>query len=236
MNISYDGTNYSGWQRQPNAVTVQEKIEEALFTLVREKIAVMGCGRTDAGVHAKDFCIHFETDNLPQSTFLFRLNQILPPDIAAHSCKEVAPNFHSRFDAVSRTYEYHVHLNKDPFLYGKSLFLFAEPNLKLLKDCCTVLLAEEDFAAFCKSGAENKTTICHMTEANWTRDDHKFVFRVTANRFLRNMVRAIVGTCLEVGLGKLSLDEFTEIVKSKDRKQSSKSAAACGLYLVEVKY
>lgn len=236
LRISYDGTNYSGWQRQPNAITVQEEIENALSKLLQTPTSVMGCGRTDAGVHALDFILHFDHKDSLQENLRFRLNQLLPKDIAVHEINIVKDDFHSRFDAISRTYEYHAHLEKDPFLMNKSLFLWKAPNQKSLIDCCTVLLDYSDFASFCKSGADNKTTLCDLQFAHWTFSQNKLKFEIKANRFLRNMVRSIVGTMLDVGLGKTSIEEFREIIEAKDRKQSGKSAAACGLYLSKIEY
>lgn len=211
-------------------------MEKALSKLLQETIAVMGCGRTDAGVHALDFILHFDHSDPLDDNLHFRLNQLLPPDIAVHEIGEVEGGFHARFDAVSRTYEYHAHLQKDPFLKNKSLFLWRAPNQKLLMDCCTILLEYADFASFCKSGANNKTTLCDLQFAHWTFQNDRLKFEIKANRFLRNMVRSIVGTMLDVGVGKTSLNEFKDIIEAKDRKRSGKSAAACGLYLSKIEY
>ena len=234
--ISYDGTAYSGWQKQPNALTIQEVLEQALSKILRQEISVMGCGRTDAGVHALDFCLHFDMNAELPNHFVFRMNQLLPKDIAVKECKQVSDTFHSRFDALSRTYIYRINTQKDPFLWNKSLLVHEEPNLKLLNDCCTILCAFEDFASFARSGGDNKTTLCDIMEAKWYTTENGFEFKITANRFLRNMVRAVVGTMLDVAMGKTSLIEFKEIIEAKDRRKSSKSAAACGLYLAEIKY
>lgn len=234
--ISYDGTNYSGWQRQPNARTVQEEMEKALSKLLQTNVSVMGCGRTDAGVHAKDFILHFDHKDVLSDKLEFRLNQLLPADIAVHEVQETHDEFHARFDAISRTYEYHAHLEKDPFLVDRSLFLWRAPNQKLLHDCCTILKDYSDFASFCKSGADNKTTLCDLHYAEWEFEGSRMKFEIKANRFLRNMVRSIVGTMLEVGIGKRTVGEFREIIEAKDRQRSGKSAAACGLYLSKIEY
>lgn len=236
LELAYDGTRYSGWQIQPNAITVQAKLEQALSKVFNQAVQLVGCGRTDAGVHAKMFFAHFDLEFEPDADAVFRINQVLPSDIAVINLDIVNDDFHARFDARSRTYEYYIHFQKDPFLVNKSYFSWKELNLKALNDCCTVLLRYTDFASFCKAGADNKTSICELEAAFWEMQGKQLVFTIKANRFLRNMVRAIVGTMLDVGLGKSSIEEFKQIIEAMDRGKSGKSAAACGLYLMKVDY
>lgn len=208
----------------------------ALSKVLSETISVVGCGRTDAGVHATDFCLHFDTDKVPNDQFVFRLNQLLPHDIAVKSFRIEKDDFHARFDAVSRSYEYHLHFNKDPFKQNRSLHLLKKPDIVAMNQCASLLLKYQDFASFCKAGADNMTTICHLTEAKWDEYQGGMVFKISANRFLRNMVRAVVGTMLEVGSGKRTVDEFKEVIEACDRKASGKSAAGWALYLTNVEY
>ncbi|MFY0643568.1 MAG: tRNA pseudouridine(38-40) synthase TruA [Bacteroidia bacterium] len=236
LHIAYDGTDYSGWQLQPNALTVQEEIEAALSKVLNTKTVVQGCGRTDAGVHALDYVLHFDSNTEPQEKFIFRMNQILPRSIAVKSIQEQSADFHARFDALERAYIYKIDFAKNPFLKDKSWHLYKKPDIQLMNDCCSILLEYDDFASFCKSGADNKTTICNLMEAKWIDMGDVYEFHIKANRFLRNMVRAIVGTMIDVGYKKTSSEEFRKIIELKDRTKSGKSAPACGLYLSEVKY
>ena len=236
LDLSYDGTPYSGWQRQPNANTVQEEVENALSTVLNSKTEVQGCGRTDAGVHAMHYVLHFDSLVEPHDKFIFRLNQLLPESIAVTGIKQQDAAFHARFDAISRAYIYKLSIRKDPFLKGKSWHVYRKPNIDLMNDCCTILLEYDDFASFCKAGADNKTTICQLMEAKWIDHGEILEFHIKANRFLRNMVRAIVGTLLDVGYEKIGLQKFREIIEAKDRRKSGKSAPAAGLYLSEVLY
>ncbi len=236
LQLAYDGTNYSGWQRQPNALTVQEEFEMALSKVLNKECKVMGCGRTDAGVHARFFVLHFDFEEEMHPQFVFRMNQLLPPSIAVFDVVKVADNFHARFDAKSRTYHYLMHFSKDPFLSERSAFLYKEPDLEQMNECASILLEYDDFASFCKSGAENKTSICKIEKAEWFKEGGVFRFEIKADRFLRNMVRAIVGTMIEVGIEKRKLEDFRAVIEAKDRRSSGKSAAACGLYLVDVAY
>ena len=234
--IAYKGTHYHGWQSQPNGVTVQQMIEAVLEKILQVRTPIMGCGRTDAGVHATAFIFHFDyAEELPIQ-FILRMNQNLPDDIACHDAFLVADNFHSRFHATYRKYIYKVHYRKNPFLQESSLFLYKVPELAPMNAACEVLLKTKDFASFCKSGADNKTTLCDLMLAEWIETDVGLEFHVQANRFLRNMVRALVGTMLDVGYGRTSLEQMEEIIASKHRSSSGKSVAAKGLYLAEIGY
>jgi tRNA pseudouridine38-40 synthase len=215
LEIAYDGTEYHGWQSQLNGTTVQEALELQLAKILGAKINIMGCGRTDAGVHASHFILHFDYDNELPDRFKFRLNRMLPSDIAVYEAFEVTENFHSRFSATYRKYIYKTHFRKNPFQEGGSLFLFQMPSVDKMNEACRLLVQNDDFASFCKRYADGKTTICDLMLAEWVEVEYGFEFHVKANRFLRNMVRALVGTLLDVGCGTLSLDQLEQIIKDK---------------------
>lgn len=238
LEIAYNGTNYHGWQSQKGSITVQEEIEKALSKILRSTVSVMGCGRTDAGVHASHFFLHFDFEGEIHEQFIFRLNQLLPKDIAVFSLSPVNDNFHARFKATYRKYIYRVNFIKNPFAENLSLFLLKEPNVDEMNKACKELLNYTDFASFCKMGSGNNTTICKLMEAEWIyNESNKMLeFHIKADRFLRNMVRAIVGTLLQIGYGELAAEDIDKIVKSKNRSNSGKSVAAKGLYLTEVGY
>jgi tRNA pseudouridine38-40 synthase len=240
LKLSYDGTNYSGWQRQENAVSVQQTLEKCISVILREEIKMMGCGRTDTGVHASKFYAHFEVGEKldDPERLLFKLNRFLPPDIAVHDFIEVGEKDHTRFDAVKREYKYFVHFNKNPFLKKTSYLSFQKLDVEKMNEAAKLLIKEGDFAAFCKAGGQNKSTICNVESAawNWIGEEERIVFTISANRFLRNMVRAIVGTLFEVGSGNLSVDDFQKVIDSKDRAQAGGSAPARGLFLTDVVY
>jgi tRNA pseudouridine38-40 synthase len=237
IEIAYNGTHYSGWQRQPNALSVQEVIEEGLSRLLRTSISVVGAGRTDAGVHAKQLFAHFDVADIAErDTLLFRLNSYLPKDIAVRNLLPVTNTAHARFDALSRTYEYAIIVGKDPFLRGLAHQLYVEPSLEAMNEAAAALLEYNDFQCFSRSGTDVKTYHCNVELAVWQREGNKITFTITANRFLRNMVRAVVGTLLDVGYGKTTMEEFHTILKSKDRTLAGASAPAHGLYLTEVTY
>jgi tRNA pseudouridine38-40 synthase len=236
LEIAYDGTEYHGWQSQLNGTTVQEALELQLAKILGAKINIMGCGRTDAGVHASHFILHFDYDNDLPDRFKFRINRMLPSDIAVYEAFEVTDNFHSRFSATYRKYIYKTHFRKNPFQEGGSLFLFQMPSVDKMNEACRLLLRQDDFASFCKRNADGKTTICDLMLAEWVEVEYGFEFHVKANRFLRNMVRALVGTLLDVGYGTLSLEQLEQIIKDKKRSSSGKSVAARGLYLEEIGY
>ena len=201
--FKYDGTAYHGWQVQPNAVSVQEKLQDALSTLLREEIQVVGAGRTDTGVHARMMVAHFDTDkDVDGPQLVYKLNRLLPRDISADKVIPVSQDMHARFSARSRTYHYYVHQHKDPFLRHYSCELFYDLDFEKMNEAAAMLLEYDDFAAFCKSNTDVKTTLCDVTEARWVKDgEYSWHFVITANRFLRNMVRAVVGTLVDVGEG-----------------------------------
>jgi len=236
LEIAYNGTNYHGWQMQSNNVTVQEILEKELEKILKIRTPVMGCGRTDAGVHAIQFFLHFDYNLELPERFIFRLNQMLPKDIAVRQAFEVNDQFHSRFSATYRTYVYKTTAIKNPFTENQTLFVYNKPSVKLMNEGCEELLKHKDFASFCKRGGDNKTTICDLMEAKWSEGDGLIEFRVKSNRFLRNMVRALVGTLLEVGYGNISIDDLQKIIGDRERSSAGKSVSASGLYLFEIGY
>ncbi len=236
--IEFDGTAYSGWQIQPHSPSVQQTLEEALALFLRCKVDVTGAGRTDAGVHASQMIAHFDLET-PQDPdwMMHKLNGILPQDIAVHRIWPVRPDAHARFDAVSRTYKYYVTLNKSAFHREYSWYLVNEPDFGLMNQAAEMLLSTVDFTSFSKLHTDTKTNDCRVTEALWTPlEDGRWAFTITADRFLRNMVRAIVGTLMEVGRHKLTLEEFKKIIESKDRCSAGDSAPAQGLFLHKIVY
>jgi tRNA pseudouridine38-40 synthase len=239
LHISYDGTNYHGWQRQLNGHSVQEEIESALRKLLRqERVVSVGCGRTDAGVHAREFFLHFNAEKPienPEEIF-FKLNLMLPKDIGVYRLWQVDYLAHARFDANERSYEYHIHQKRDPFSQRYSTFYPWSLDVKKMNEAAMLLLNYKDFAAFCKSGGGQKTTLCDLRRAEWIVDGSKLVFHITADRFLRNMVRAIVGTLVDVGRGRISLDQFITIVESGKRPKAGESVPAQGLHLTKISY
>lgn len=237
--LSYKGTNYHGWQIQPNAISVQEVLTKSFSTVLREEIEITGAGRTDTGVHASYFIAHFESENtnlVSDEKFLFKINSILPKDIAVSNIKLVKQYAHARFDATSRTYHYFIHNKKDPFLLESSYYLPKDLNIDLMNKACSILFNYTDFTSFSKLHTDVKTNNCKITEAFWLQDEHKIKFTITADRFLRNMVRAIVGTMIDIGLGKLVLDEFVQIIESKNRSEAGVSVPAQGLFLSNITY
>ena len=229
--IEFDGTAYSGWQIQPHSPSVQKTIEDALALFLRIKVGVTGAGRTDAGVHASQMIAHYDLDEPQDCVWMQnKLNGILPPDIAVRSIFPVKPDAHARFDAVSRTYKYYVTLNKSAFHRNYSWFLPNEPDFGMMNTAAKVLLTTVDFTSFSKLHTDTKTNDCHVTEAGWERlPDGRWVFTISADRFLRNMVRAIVGTLMEVGRHRMTVDEFRSVSLKKDRCSAGDSAPAQGL-------
>lgn len=289
IHLAYNGACYNGWQTQPGLPTVQQTLEEALSTLLRMPIAVVGCGRTDTGVHASDFYAHFsltpqppllggegeeEQKNSPLLTgeglgvrpLVFKLNNLLPPDIVIYDIFPVADNAHARFDATARTYQYHVSDRRLPFRQGQYCRIYYRPDIDLMNEAARVLMEYDDFTSFAKLHTQVKTNICHLSEAHWDlipvssvqcavssdatqsggselntehltlNTDYEWVFTIRSNRFLRNMVRSVTGTLLDVGRGKLSLDGMREIIEKKDRCAAGVSMPACGLFLTKVEY
>lgn len=239
ITLSYDGSRYHGWQIQPNGPSVQEKLQWALSTILRQDIAVTGAGRTDAGVHARMLVAHFDVGTLQMEPLdlAYKLNRLLPQDIAVQDIRQVSDNQHARFSATSRTYHYFIHTVKDPFLRDRSCELHYPLDFAKMNEAAAILMTYEDFGAFCKAHADVKTTICHVTAAQWHQTSpSSWYFEITANRFLRNMVRAVVGTLIDVGRGRLSLDDFRKVIEGKRRTEAGESMPAHALFLVDIKY
>lgn len=237
LELAYNGGAYNGWQIQPNAPSVQQTLEQALSRLSRQEISIVGAGRTDTGVHAAYYVAHFDAENLSaDSHWLYHLNAMLPKDIAVYSVAEVSDDLHARFGAKEREYKYFVAKQKSPFATGLSMRPIAAPDLEAMNRAAAYLLEVEDFTSFAKLHTDNKTNICHIVDARWVENDNFYIFVIRADRFLRNMVRSVVGTLLDVGRGKVTLDGFKEIVARQDRCAAGSSAPAQGLYLTDVVY
>ena len=248
ITLSYDGTRYHGWQIQPNSISVQGELQRALSLLLRQDIQVTGAGRTDTGVHARMMVAHFdfsEEENKPLTPHplplttnrTYKLNRLLPRDIAVQKVEPVADDLHARFSATSRTYRYFVHTVKSPFLRHYSLQLNYALDFALMNEAAAMLLEYNDFEAFCKSHADVKTTLCKVTHAQWhQQSETEWYFEITANRFLRNMVRAVVGTLVDVGRGRLSLDDFRKVIEGKKRTEAGESMPANALFLEKIEY
>jgi len=237
IEIKYDGTNYHGWQIQDNASSVQEEINKAFSTILQETIEVVGAGRTDAGVHAHQLFAHFDIKkefNIEKT--LFKVNKFLADDISCTAIIKVGDEAHARFSATARTYEYWISPAKNPFLQNKAYYLPYSLNLTLMNNAAMELLKYTDFSCFSRSKTDTFTNDCDVTFAQWEQKNDCFVFTITANRFLRNMVRAIVGTMLDIGQQKIEITDLQEIIKSKNRGNAGTSAPAHALYLTEVKY
>ncbi len=236
IELSYDGTPFVGWQRQPSGDSVQSCLEDALSILFRKPLSIVGAGRTDAGVHAHQLFAHVDLDEHVDQDLTFRLNKLLPKEIAVRNIIAVAQDAHARFDAVSRSYRYHITTQKNPFLQKRS-YQFAKPlDLDLMNQAAKILIDHEDFKCFSKSKTDVKTYVCDIQQVHWQQNGSELVFFIQANRFLRNMVRAIVGTLIEVGLRKISISDFEAILASRDRSQAGYSVPANGLYLEKVNY
>ena len=244
VTFSYDGTRYHGWQMQPNGDSVQQRLQEALSTLLREPVSVTGAGRTDTGVHARMMVAHFDSDacfeaevGINESQLAYKLNRLLPYDIAVERVEKVSQEMHARFSATSRTYHYYIHTKKDPFLRAYSCELHYELDFAKMNEAAQVLTTYDDFGAFCKSGADVKTTLCCVTAARWVQTSPMtWRFEITANRFLRNMVRAVVGTLIDIGRGRLSLDDFRQVIEGKRRTEAGESMPGNALFLVNIQY
>ncbi|MDZ4757462.1 MAG: tRNA pseudouridine(38-40) synthase TruA [Bacteroidota bacterium] len=236
LEISYKGSQFHGWQLQPNCNSVQAEMQKALSLICREPVHCLGCGRTDAGVHAKQFVLHFEINGELPERLVHKLNHLLTRDIAIHHLYNVDPNFSARFDCTERSYEYHIHQNPNPFLSEYSWYFFKNLDIELMNTAASKLLQHKDFKAFCKANSQVNHYECDLREALWIQDDYRLLFKITANRFLRNMVRAIVGSLVELGEGKSTLDEFEQIIVSQDRRESGQSAPPQGLFLARVVY
>jgi len=238
--LAYKGTNYSGWQRQPNAPSVQQAIEEAMATILGQPIEVVGCGRTDAGVHARQYFLHFDIEGDFPNEFLRRLNKLLPDDIAIRRIYEVKPEAHARFDAVRRSYEYHLVFDKSPFEAQTAWhFPFSEKlDFGKMQTAAALLLRYREFQPFCKSNTDVHTMECSMYHSEWDLDQNarRMVYHISANRFLRGMVRLIVGMSLNVGMGKVELEEVKDALDRQVLLKKSWSVPAEGLFLTEVNY
>jgi tRNA pseudouridine38-40 synthase len=237
--ISYKGTFYHGWQIQPTSVTVQKLLDETLTTILSEKITTTGAGRTDTGVHAKVFCAHFDSmssDLDKQKNLIYKLNSYLPKDISVTSLRKVRPEANARFSALSRTYKYFISRIKDPFSEDASWHLHGNINVDKMNEASKLLQKYSDFTSFSRLHTDVKTNNCKISSAFWEEESNRLIFTIRADRFLRNMVRAIVGTLIEIGFGKMELKEFEEIINAKDRGKAGKSAPAKGLFLTEIEY
>jgi tRNA pseudouridine38-40 synthase len=235
--IAYDGSNYHGWQKQDNAVSVQEVIAKNIAKFLNvQDLDVVGCGRTDAGVHASQYFFHLDLEMIDVPKALFNLNNMLPNDISIHSIFKIDNNAHARFDAESRTYQYYIHQKKNPFIDNYSLYYKKELDLKAMNDACVFFLGKQDFTSFSKLHTGAKTNFCVISEINWSKTNEQLIFHITANRFLRNMVRSIVGTMLEVGIGKIDSSNIPLIIEAKNRNAAGYSVPAQGLFLEKVVY
>ncbi|MCX3263770.1 tRNA pseudouridine(38-40) synthase TruA [Pedobacter agri] len=239
IQIAYDGSQYHGWQIQPNAITVQELLDKAMSTFYRQPIETLGCGRTDAGVHATEFYAHFDVENLEESKVLQAvagINAMLPYQIAAKRIIPVHEEAHARFDATARAYKYYLHFEKDPFKLNRSWLVKDKLDLNLMNQAAALLLDYTDFSCFSKSNTQTFTNNCKIVKAVFEETDGGLVFTIEADRFLRNMVRAVMGTLVRVGKYEINLEEFKAVIESKNRSKAGQSVPACGLYLVKVEY
>ena len=237
LQLGFHGKKFHGWQIQENAHSVQAELNGALKTLLGKETETTGCGRTDTGVHAHKFFLHFDADPISdEKDFLYHLNSLLPFEIAIYKIFKVEDGAHARFDATSRTYRYFIHSRKNPFLNDTSYFFPYEVDINRMNEAAEILKAHSDFSCFSKSRTQVKTNICRIAKARWEEKDDQLIFEITADRFLRNMVRAIVGTLLEVGEGHISLEDFTAIIENKKRSGAGVSVPGHGLFLTEVTY
>lgn len=235
--ISYLGTAYNGWQTQPNGIGIQQVVEEALSKILRQPVTIIGSGRTDTGVHcAQQFFQTDLDDSIDASTLIHQLNSLLPRDIAIGSVRAVQPDASARYDARARTYRYLITCKKDPLLTGRALLFFKPLDVRNMQAAAKHLIGEHDFQCFSKVKTDVNHFRCHIRKAEWKQSDDRLEFVITANRFLRGMVRAVVGTLLDVGIGKISVREFKQVIESRDRKRAGMNVSADGLYLESVKY
>jgi tRNA pseudouridine38-40 synthase len=237
IQLAYKGTRYHGWQKQHNALSVQGVLDEKLSLLIGENIETLGCGRTDSGVHASSFYAHFDTSKpLDVEHILYKLNHLLPDDIVIKGLIQTTPDFNARFDAISRTYEYWIVQKPNPFLTDYAWYQYGTINIELMNEAANMLFGKKNFQCFSKVHTQVNNFVCDIQYAHWDLKDDKLVFTIQANRFLRNMVRAIVGTLMEVGRGKLSLIDFEFILNSNDRCEAGQSVPAHGLFLTSIVY
>lgn len=239
LELAFNGTAYRGWQFQPAAPSVQAEVERALrFALHQEKVNAVGCGRTDTGVHASRYFLHFDVpdERILDERFVYSLNSMLPKDIAVYRLMAVGEKDHARFSATERGYAYRIHIEKDPFLQDRSHPMRPPLDVAAMNAACEVLIGHQDFSSFCKAGSDAKTMLCDVRQAHWVHAPNGYLFRIKADRFLRNMVRAIVGTSLRIGKGQQPATHMAEVLAARDRHAAGRSAPACGLYLEHVRY
>ena len=236
--VAYDGTAYSGWQLQPNGITIEEVLNRELSDLLREEIRVIGASRTDAGVHARMMVAHFETaQEVDTQQLTYKLNKFLRQSIAIQKIVPVVADMHARFSATARTYRYFIHTRKDPFETAYSCLLLYPLDFPMMNEAAKILMEYDDFGAFCKSHTDVKTTLCQISHAEWVQiDDHRWSLEITANRFLRNMVRAVVGTLIEVGRHRITLDGFRKVIESGQRTSAGESMPGHALFLEDIRY
>lgn len=238
IELSYEGTNFCGWQIQPNAPSIQESLIKALSLILRQEIYVIGCGRTDTGVHASHFIAHFDAilGDLSIEFIIFKLNCLLPYSIAIHDLYHVKDDAHARFDAISREYKYYVNIEKDPFTHNYAYKPNFIPNIDKMNDACEVLFEYIDFTSFSKLHTDAKTNNCKIMKASWEKIGNQLIFTIRADRFLRNMVRAIVGTMLDIGRDRLTKDDLRKIIESKNRSNAGVSVPGKALFLHRIEY
>ncbi|MEG1934584.1 MAG: tRNA pseudouridine(38-40) synthase TruA [Rikenellaceae bacterium] len=239
LELSYDGSEYNGWQSQPNGITIQETIEKSISKVLHNDIKIVGCGRTDTGVHASYYVAHFETDKqvkVEHPDFLYHLNCTLPRDIAIQNIKKVESDMHARFSATEREYKYYISTVKSAFRNKHAYQYFTPLDIEQMNEAAKLLIGINDFTSFAKLHSSNSTDICHVMKAQWHKDGNTLVFTISANRFLRNMVRSITGTLIDVGRGKLSIQDFKHILELRDNRKASSSAPANGLFLTKITY
>jgi len=237
--LAYDGSLYHGWQIQPNAITVQELLDKAMSVFFRQPIETLGCGRTDAGVHATDFYAHFDVEDLEETKVLSAIagiNAMLPYQIAAKRIIPVHNEAHARFDATARAYKYYLHFGKNPFKLNRSWLIKDKLDVEAMNQAASLLLNYTDFSCFSKSNTQTFTNNCKVIKAVFEKQEDGLVFTIQADRFLRNMVRAIMGTLVQIGKKEINLDDFKAIIESKNRSKAGQSVPACGLYLVKIEY
>lgn len=238
LHLAYNGTRYHGWQIQPDAISVQEELEKCMSLKLGEKISLTGCGRTDTGVHARNFYAHFDTEKEinDYDNFVYRLNIFLPNDIVIYKCWKVDNDLHARFDAKSRTYRYYISQTKNPFHTQDAFYYHGNLDVELMQEAAKILFEYTDFTSFSKLHTQVKTNNCKIMEARFFEENDLLIFEIKADRFLRNMVRAVVGTLLEVGRGKLTLEQFRGVIENKNRCSAGTSMPAHALFLEDVSY
>ncbi len=237
IELSYHGKNYHGWQSQPDAIAVQEEINKAVSIVLQEEIIVLGAGRTDTGVHASQMFAHFDTDKVLDTNYIYKFNSVLPEDIVIYNIEKVADDKHARFDALSRSYEYRIWLGRNPFMLDNTWQIYHQKlDVAAMNEAALILLEYENFQAFSKVKTDVRTFNCDVTEAKWIQNGNELTFHISANRFLRNMVRAIVGTLVDVGKHKITKEDFRNIILSRDRSNAGLSVPAKGLFLTKITY